>query len=158
MSLSDLDIRMEYRSLIHNVANDFLIPVLKEAVSYDRAVGFFSSSILASIAYGIEGLAKNGGRIRLVCSPYLSDQDKEAIRKGYSDRNAILLNALKSQLTVPKNYIEQEQLNLLANLISDGILDIKIAFIEDSSQVGIYHEKLGIIKDKDGNAIAFRDQ
>ena len=50
MSLSDLDIRMEYRSLIHNVANDFLIPVLKEAVSYDRAVGFFSSSILASIA------------------------------------------------------------------------------------------------------------
>lgn len=155
MSLSDLDIRMEYRSLIHNVANDFLIPVLKEAVSYDRAVGFFSSSILASIAYGIEGLAKNGGRIRLVCSPYLSDQDKEAIRKGYSDRNAILLNALKSQLTVPKNYIEQEQLNLLANLISDGILDIKIAFIEDSSQVGIYHEKLGIIKDKDGNAIAF---
>lgn len=155
MSFSDLDIRMEYRSLIHNVANEFLIPTLREAVSYDRAVGFFSSSILASIAYGIEGLALNGGKIRLVCSPYLSDEDKEAIKQGYADRDETLIRALNKQLTEPKNYTEQEQLNLLANLISDGILDIRIAFIEDSSQVGMYHEKLGIIKDKDGNTIAF---
>ena len=66
MSLRDVNVKIEYRSLLHNIATDFYIPVLKEAISYDRAVGFFSSSILASISNGIDGLARNRGKIRLV--------------------------------------------------------------------------------------------
>ncbi len=155
MSLKDINVKIEYRSLLHNIANDFYIPVLREAVSYDRAVGFFSSSILASIANGIDGLAKNVGKIRLVTSPYLSENDKEAIRKGYENRDEIVRKALLNELHEPQNYIEQEQLNLLANLISDGILDIKIAFTEDTTKVGMYHEKLGLVKDNEGNVIAF---
>ena len=81
MSLQDIEIKLEYRSLIHNIASEFYIPTLNEAISYDRAVGFFSSSILSSIAYGIDGLARNGGKIRLVTSPYLSDSDKEEVEK-----------------------------------------------------------------------------
>ena len=155
MSLRDIDVKIEYRSLLHNIANDFYIPALREAISYDRAVGFFSSSILASIANGIDGLAKNSGRIRLVTSPYLSEKDKEAIRKGYESRDEVIQNALLNELHEPQNYIEQEQLNLLANLISDGILDIKIAFTEDTTKIGMYHEKLGLIRDSEGNVIAF---
>ena len=71
MSLDILDIKPEYRSLIHHIADEFLIPALNEAVVYDRAVGFFSSSILSSIAEGIDGLARNNGKIRLVASPYI---------------------------------------------------------------------------------------
>ena len=155
MSLKDIDVKIEYRSLLHNIANDFYIPVLNKAVSYDRAVGFFSSSILASISNGIDGLARNGGEIRLVTSPYLSEKDKEAIRKGYENRHEVVKNALLRELREPQNDIEQEQLNLLANLISDGILDIKIAFTEDTTKLGMYHEKLGLIRDSDGNVIAF---
>lgn len=155
MSLKDLDLKIEYRSLLHNIACDFYIPALNQAVCYDRAVGYFSSSILSSIAYGIDGLARNGGKIRLVTSPYLSDQDKEAIKNGYKKREEVIKTALMEQLHEPKSYIEQEQLNLLANLISDGIMDIKIAFTEDTSRIGMYHEKLGLIKDSDGNVVAF---
>ena len=155
MSLQDIKIKLEYRSLLNNIASEFYIPALREAVSYDRAVGFFSSSILSSIAYGIDGLARNGGKIRLVTSPYLSDSDKEAIRKGYEQREDVVKRIMLSNLHEPQNYFEQEQLNMLANLISDGILDIKIAFTEDDSQIGMYHEKLGIIKDSDGNCVAF---
>lgn len=155
MSLKDIDVKIEYRSLLHNIANDFYIPVLNKAVSYDRAVGFFSSSILASISNGIDGLARNGGEIRLVTSPYLSEKDKEAIRKGYENRHEVVKNALLRELREPQNDIEQEQLNLLANLISDGILDIRIAFTEDTTKLGMYHEKLGLIRDSDGNVIAF---
>ena len=72
MGLDKLDIRAEYRSLIHKVADEFMIPALREAVSYDRAVGFFSSSVLLSIAYGIEGLALNHGKIRLILLPQLN--------------------------------------------------------------------------------------
>lgn len=155
MSLKDINVKIEYRSLLHNIANDFYIPALDQAIGYDRAVGFFSSSILSNIAYGIDGLARNGGKIRLVTSPYLSDKDKDAIRKGYENRDEVIKKALLNELHEPQNYIEQEQLNLLANLISDGILDIKIAFTEDTTKVGMYHEKLGLIRDSEGNVIAF---
>ena len=43
----------------------------------------------------------------------------------------------------------------MANLISDNILDIKIAFTEDSDRMGMYHEKMGIITDAEGNRVAF---
>ena len=50
MSLQDISIKKEYRSLIDNVVKDFYIPLLNEAVEYKRAVGFFSSSVLAEIS------------------------------------------------------------------------------------------------------------
>ena len=54
----------------------------------------------------------------------------------------------------PVNEFEEARLNLLAHLISD-ILDIKIVLIENSRMIGIYHEKMGIIADDFGNAVAF---
>lgn len=41
MSLKDIDVKIEYRSLLHNIASEFYIPALNQAISYDRAVGFF---------------------------------------------------------------------------------------------------------------------
>ena len=48
-----------------------------------------------------------------------------------------------------------ERLNLLAHLISDGILDIRIAYTDKDNEIGMYHEKMGILEDKDGNHVAF---
>ena len=59
MSLKNYDnhIKSEYRSLIDNVVQDFYIPLLREAVTYKRAVGFFSSTALVEISKGIaEGI------------------------------------------------------------------------------------------------------
>lgn len=155
MSLQDIEIKNEYRSLLDNVAKDFYIPLLREAVSYKRAVGFFSSSSLVEISKGIAALVKNGGKIFLVASPYLSAEDLEAIRKGYELRECIIKKAVVRELKEAKNVYEQDRLNLLANLISDGILDIKIAFTEDENKMGMYHEKMGIISDEFGNKVAF---
>ena len=49
MSLQDVPVKNEYRSLIDNVVQDFYLPLLKEATVYKRAVGFFSSSSLVEI-------------------------------------------------------------------------------------------------------------
>ena len=46
MSLQDVSIKNEYRSLIDTVVQDFYIPLLERAMVYKRAVGFFSSSSL----------------------------------------------------------------------------------------------------------------
>ena len=52
MGFKDHKVKSEYRSLIDNVVQDFYIPLLRESVSYKRAVGFFSSSSLVEISKG----------------------------------------------------------------------------------------------------------
>lgn len=156
MSFQEHTIKTEYRSLIDNVVQKFYVPLLKEAVSYKRAVGFFSSSSLIEISKGIADLASRDGRIQIVASPYLSDDDIEAIKKGYADRDGVIEAALLGQLSDEHtDYYSMERLNLLANLIANGVLDIRIAYTEDTKGLGMYHEKMGIIEDAAGNKIAF---
>jgi len=136
--------------------HDFYIPLLRESIIYKRAVGFFSSSSLVEISKGIAEMASKGGRIQLVASPYLSDADIEAIKRGYESREKIIERALLLQLEdEPVDYYSMERLSLLASLIADNILDIQIAYTEDKNGIGMYHEKMGIIEDADGNKIAF---
>ena len=137
------------------MARDFYIPLLKETIVYKRAVGFFSSSVLAEISKGIIGLVNNCGTIKLITSPKLTDEDITAIRTGYADRKTVIKNALRRELKEPKNSMQAERLNFLVNLISDGILDIKIAITEENDKIGMYHEKVGILLDREGNKIAF---
>lgn len=156
MGLKDHKVKSEYRSLIDNVVQDFYIPLLKDAISYKRAVGFFSSSSLVEISKGIAGMAAEGGKIQIVASPYLSDEDIDAIRHGYEDRNKIIERALLTQISEkPTDYYSMERLNLLAALIADGVMDIQIAYTEDKNGIGMYHEKMGIIEDVYGDKIAF---
>jgi len=156
VGLKDHKVKSEYRSLIDNVVQDFYIPLLKDAVSYKRAVGFFSSSSLVEISKGIAGMAAEGGKIQIVASPYLSDEDIDAIRHGYEDRNKIIERALLTQISEkPTDYYSMERLNLLAALIADGVMDIQIAYTEDKHGIGMYHEKMGIIEDAYGDKIAF---
>lgn len=155
MSFKEIHIKDEYRSLKDNITNEFYIPLLQDSVVYKRAVGYFSSSALIEISKGISGLVANHGKIQLVASPFLTDEDLEAIRKGYELRDSIIEKVLVSSLDIHSNYFEKSRLNLLANLIADGVIDIKIAFTDSMSQVGMYHEKMGLLYDKDGNIVAF---
>lgn len=158
MSLQDLDsiIKAEYRSLIDNVVQDFYIPLLQNAANYKRAVGFFSSSSLIEISKGICEMAKRGGHIQIVASPYLSKDDIETIKKGYEDRDKVIEGSLiKSLDDFSLDYYGTQRLNLLANLIANDVLDIKIAYTEDNKGIGMYHEKMGIMEDSDGNKVAF---
>jgi superfamily II DNA or RNA helicase len=155
MTLKDLNIKQEYRSFHSNIARDFYIPILQHSFSYKRAVGFFSSTALIEISKGINSLIQNDGFIQIVASPYLSEDDIEAIKKGYSLRDEIVKNAILRTLSDTNNYFEKKRLNLLACLIADNKLDIKIAITEEIGDIGMYHEKMGIIADNAGNAIAF---
>lgn len=156
MSLKDKYIKNEYRSLLDNVVQNFYIPLLKEAVSYKRAVGFFSSSSLVELTKGVASMAERGGRIQIVASPYLSDEDVEAIKKGYAAREEIIENAVLRQISDETlDYYSMQRLNLLACLIAQGVLDIRIAYTEGKNGIGMYHEKMGLIEDADGNVVAF---
>lgn len=160
VSFQDLNIQVEYRSMVNDVAKNFYIPVLKEAVLYQRAVGFFCSSVLAEISVGIEELAYREGKIQLIASPRLQEKDVDAIRKGYEMRNdeavrSAVQDALFRELLDVSTPEEGRRLDLLANLIAAGYLDIKIALVKSKSAMGMYHEKMGILKDAENNIIAF---
>lgn len=155
MSLLDVNLKQEYRSPRDNIVNDFYIPLLKESILYKRSVGFFSSSSLLEISYGISNLINNDGKIQLIASPNLSEEDIEAINKGYELRENIIERVLLQYITEPQNYFEEERLNLLATLIAQERLDIKIAFSLKNNKLGLYHEKLGLMYDKDNNIVAF---
>jgi len=155
MSFRDLEIKPEYRSLIDNVVRDFYTPILAQSVSYKRAVGFFSSSALIELTQGIGGLIDNGGKIELIASPKLSEEDIVAIDDGFDRRNQIIEECLLRELHEPKGKFDEARLNLLSNLIAVGRLEIKIAFLENDSHIGMFHEKMGLMYDEENNIIAF---
>jgi len=137
------------------MVKDFYIPILENSIRYDRAVGFFSSTALIEITRGLVGLIKNKGKVRIIASPRLSEEDIKAITYGYKSRNEIIEQNIMKSFEEETNMFDKKRLNLLAHLIANGIVDIKIALIEDSNGFGIFHEKMGIVEDAEGNRIAF---
>lgn len=126
---------------------DFYIPLLKEAVSYKRAVGFFSSSSLVELTKGIASMEERGGKIQIVASPYLSDEDVKAIKKGYAAREEIIENAVLRQISDETlDYYSMQRLNLLACLIAQGVLDIRIAYTEGKTASECTTRKWGLSK------------
>lgn len=154
MSLRDLQLEREYRSFQNDIVNEFYIPTLKNAVLYQRAVGFFSSAALTLISNGINEICKNNGKIQIIASPKLSDDDINEIKKGYAERK-IIEQALIREICEPRTKEEEHKLSFIAKLIAENYLDIKIALVTSKSQIAMYHEKVGIISDAEGNSIAF---
>ncbi|MCR4566936.1 MAG: DEAD/DEAH box helicase family protein [Pseudobutyrivibrio sp.] len=152
MGFDELELKNEYRSRIENIATEFYYPILRIAKTYDRAVGFFSSTALVTIADGLLPFVNNGGTMRVIASPKLSDEDVLAIKEGYERRENIIARAIERELYEPKDFREENRLALLTMLIEDERLQIKIATV---GSYGMYHEKIGIFSDAQGNEIAF---
>ena len=83
MSFKDFNINISYKSVGEQTISDIINPLLEQTKVYKRSVGFFSSSAFNFISEGINKLASNGGKIYLVTSPELSQEDVDAINNGY---------------------------------------------------------------------------
>lgn len=136
----------------NNIADSFLNPVLMCTKEYKRSVGFFSSGVFDTVMDGIVVLARNGGRIKLIASPQLSEEDVQAINLGYEQKNFLISDAFTRNFVQEIEKLSDMRLQMLCDLIRKGILDIKIAITDDA---GIYHDKLGVLKDFDGNTLVF---
>ena len=154
MSFKDLNLLKYYKTYRNDIVREFYTPVLQEAVLYQRAVGFFSSTALIDLTKGISGMIKNKGKIQFIVSPLLSQEDIDAINKGY-EKKKIIGEALMREFREPENYFQEERLNWLAYLIEEGFLEIKVAFTPPNKKLGMYHEKVGIVTDDYGNKIVF---
>ena len=154
MSYSDIELLRSYKTNKNDIVREFYLPSLNQSVLYKRAVGFFSSTALIELSKGISGLIRNGGKIKFIVSPLLSEEDISAIERGYDERE-IVQRSLCREFREPKNHSDEERLNWLATLISSGRMEIKVAFTPPQKATGMYHEKIGVLYDSDGNKVAF---
>lgn len=153
MSLKDLQLKHSYISYGEDgIAQAFINPTLKEAKVYKRSVGFFSSGALTLIVDGIMSLVRAQGKIMLIASPRLSENDVNTIKEGYDFREQILQNTFSEEFNAAINELDDDRLKMLLELVTRGFMDIKIAITKKS---GMYHDKLGIIEDAEGNSVAF---
>ena len=102
MNFKELTIKKEYRIPANNIIKEFYLPILEKSTLYQRSVAYFTSESLYELSYGITHLLKNNGQIQLIVSPVLSDEDLEAINKGYEARDSITEQALLRYLEEPR--------------------------------------------------------
>jgi ERCC4-related helicase len=153
MSLREVPPKEHYISGVDDLVRDFYIPTLQKSTVYQRRTGYFNSRALAMASRGLSGLLRNGGHMQLICSVELDEDEREVYESAAEQRKVIKKKAeeVARMLERPYDELERDRLALLAELLSQGLLEIKIAY----RPYGIYHEKVGIMKDADGNAIVF---
>ena len=142
-----------YRSIENNLDQEFYIPSYRESITLERGSGYFTLRSLILSINGIVTFIENGGTIKLVCNPYLSQEDIDLIVAGHNlDKEHITATLLK-QLETEGEFSDSElgALDVICNMIYEKRLLIKVAF----RPTGIYHEKIGIFTDKLGNQVYF---
>lgn len=151
-NLKNVQFKLRYRSDSDSIFNDFMNPALEQSVMYDRAVGYFTSSSLKMFSRGLEIFLHNEGKIRMICNPFLSTEDVEAIASGEIAKRDAISQSLLKQIVITSESIQEDTLNILAWLISRDILKIKIAVPNNNA---LYHEKFGIFSDTERNSVYF---
>lgn len=155
MSLRHLPTDPHLATSTSKLLDCFYVPALQQAISYDRGVGFFTSQWLRLTASGLAGLAQNGGRARIIASPMLDRADCAALAQGADARDdPRLKEALEGAISDLERDLANDTLGALAWMIADGLLDFRIA-IPTADLDGDFHDKFGIFRDSNGDAVAF---
>lgn len=159
VDLNELDLKSSYESGIDDLVQDFYVPVLSCAISYDRIAGFFSSTSLAIAAKGISQFIKNGGKMRLLASPKLSTDDCEAIESATINPEAFITEKLKLEISDIRDECKRDHVQALSWMLANGFLKIKIATVVNNflqiNKEGLFHQKVGIVRDVQGNRLSF---
>jgi len=147
MSLRELNLKPVYYSDQDNLLTNFYLPVLSNSIKYDRIAGYFCSNAFAIAAKGISNFISNGGRIRLIANVVLSTDDQEAIREAVFQKELEILTDIEGL----EDKLKKDHIRMLGWLVRKDLLQIKIAVVKN----GIEHQKMGILKDLEGNIISF---
>jgi len=141
----------------------FFIPALAASVRYDRAAGYFSSSMLAVAAAGVVKLIANGGKMRLLCGADLSEEDVKAIEQGQAQLEKLVARRMKERIVLPEDDYRKNRVQALAWLVGTGQLEIMVVLPKGANghplpgplAEAYYHPKEGIFTDAKGDQVAF---
>lgn len=149
---SDQDKATGFRSLkgiqpIYFLPNDpfseqVLVPTFRISEKADCMMGFFSSEALSTIAPGLAAFI-NSSRFsfRLIISPFLRPEDREAIESGIRTPEDIAKELIEPML-ITDDDLQQHTLKCLSYLIRVKRIEIKIALMKRA----LFHPKVWIFE------------
>lgn len=159
LSYKDIPLKASYESGVDDLVQEFYIPVLSCSATYDRIAGFFSSSSLAIAAKGIAGLIQNRGHMRLLASLELSAEDAKILASSLEPSASFLEGRLLSELDNIQTEFERDHIQALGWMLANGYLEIQLAYgvgkDPEAQQKKLFHQKVGILRDLDGNRLSF---
>ena len=139
------DVRPLYILPKDPVTKDVLIPCFQSATSVDCMMGFFSSEILVSLAPGLASFIDcSEESLRLIISPLLRTEDREAIELGTASTEDIVGKTLEDFI-ITENAIAQHTLKCLSWMLRHRRVEIKIALMKNA----LFHPKVWLFHDGD---------
>jgi superfamily II DNA or RNA helicase len=160
--LADLPLRTSYHKGRDNIAEDFYLPCMRLATTYDRAVGYFRSAAFIVAWPALRDFVKNAGKLRILCSQVLASDDVDALDHGYAARSDALLAArlLEEVRGLLNDSVLRAPTRILAALVANGTLDLQVAILAptdvNTARGRIFHDKLGIFRDSNRNVVIFK--
>lgn len=137
-----------------SMLHEFYTPALSHSVQYDRAAGYFSSAIFALAPAAFSDFVERGGRIRLLCSPNLSEADAEAILTLPESHRPTPIQVAASSIAALAHgtQVQARAAACMRGLIDAGVLEVRFVTVGRS---GLYHEKIGIFTDSEESRLSF---
>jgi len=155
MNFKDIVIPNEIYTTDQNPIDTFFIPLLSLAKQYNVAVGYFNSNWFKNAAAGIAALAKNEGKSKWLINPELSEDDWSIFDNlSGEERISWITNKIDDSINNLFELLESDTRETIAWLIHNKTLEFKIA-VPKRNLSGIFHPKIGVFSDIEGNKIAF---
>lgn len=145
-----------------SLLNEFYVPVLSRAVTYDRVAGYFSSSSFVMAAAGLARFVAKEGTVRLLVGAQLTIADRDALL-GDVSLDDVLARRLLSGVELEVDEIVRRRFEVIAWLVNAGRLEIRVGVPCDSDggplasgdAPGYFHSKFGIVTDSAGDRVVF---
>lgn len=173
MSFRDLQhLQRRYAGQAGQLVNEFYVPVLGQAVRYDRQSGYFDSAALVQIASGLAAFIENVRQqqgadaprspvMRLITGTTWSPEDIDAYRRGVDALRASLerTGARRLELTddeclrlgLPRGWrpeadqIARDRYGALAWMVAAGLLEVRVALPLDHAGKPCYPGRGGAL-------------
>src|SRR5690554_4309189 len=138
MSFKEINIKQSYETHLDKPLTDFYIPVLENSIAYDRIAGYFSSTSLAVAARGIYGLINNNGKMRIIASPFLSEDDINFLKTQANTFDSLISDRFFVDMDNIVDEFQQNHLKALGWLLQEGKLEIKLAYISNKDDTSLF--------------------
>ena len=142
-------VRPAYEIPSQNLVGEVLVPAMRLCDELRIEAGFFSSRCLAQIAPGLAAFVNDTkGNLQLMSSPEISEEDQEAIRRGVSDPQTVLeqaMDQLFESARLSESAIERHAVETLSFLVASGRLEMRVVLMAR----GMYHKKIWLFRSAD---------
>lgn len=134
-----------FSSRVNNLGETFFKNALREAVSYDRIAGYFSSSIIEIAGECIDQMQ---GKVRILCNSHLQAEDVKFIK---DQPQAMKLEWCDAKPEEELATIPDRLRRLYQYLVTDK-MEVRVL---PNDVFGLIHGKAGVITKTDGRKVAF---